>query len=145
MVQRSQALKQLRLPTPYSLPITQSLARCAVVSHSLAHASRFLGLWPPCLTTLLSLCFSQIISAVLYLCAPPLPPQLCIHAASRCYSQTAPIPLCIHRPPLLICWPWFRLHNPRHQTQFPVRSLFVLKFITGTSRVVFYRFDPWTI
>lgn len=109
MVQRSRALTQLQLPPPpYSLCITLLLSVslfhfCAVFSHSLTHTSLFLGLSPLCLTILLSLWFSQSlqssISELLHF------PSNYIYSASPCYSQTPLIPLCIHHPPLLICWP----------------------------------------
>lgn len=137
MVQCSQALTQLHPPPPpYSLCIilflSVSLFRfCVVFSHSLARTSLFLGLSPLCLTILLFLWFSQSLQSSI---------SVLLHFSSKsssilplCYSQTPLILLCIHHPPMLICWPWFCLHNLRHQTQFPVFSLTTLLFFKDNS------------
>lgn len=133
MAQCSQALTQLHPPPPpYSLCIILFLSVslfhfCVVFSHSLARTSLFLGLSPLCLTILLFLWFSQSLQSSI---------SVLLHFPSNsssilplCYSQTYPS---MH-PPMLICWPWFCLHNLRHQTQFPVFSLTTLLFFKDNS------------
>lgn len=135
MVQRSQALAQLQLPPPPTVSHFFALSlfcSCAVFSHSLIHISLFLGLSPLCLTIFLSLWFSQCLQSSISLLLHF--PSNYIYSASLCYSQTPLITVCIHHPPLLICWPWFCLHNLRHKSRFPVISLTTLIFLKDSSK-----------
>lgn len=105
MVHRSQALT---LSTNYSFhPLhTPSVSHffSPSLSHSLTHTSLFLGLSPQCLSTLFFLWVSlslTVQSSVFVLLNIP----SISNSASLCYNQTPLILLCIHPPPLLVCWP----------------------------------------
>ena len=145
MVPRSRALTQLP-PPPYSLRITvftlyhtlrPSLFHFSP-SLSLTHTSFFfLGPSPLCLIILFWF-FS--ISTGLCLCASPPCLWLNLFCLSLLFSN------CSHpsmHPPSNRClydWPWFCLHNLRHQTQFPVLSFATVFFSKGSSSLLFFTF-----
>lgn len=114
----------------------------AVFSHSFTHTSLFLGLSPLCLTIFLSLWFAQSLQSSISLLFNI--PSNYIYSASLCYSQIPLITLCIHHLPMLICWPWFCLHNLRHQLQFPVLSLTIL-FCVGLDYSCLLQFRSYCV